>query len=290
MAYISPATNRSFLPKPAVGGNYNKKPKAPTISLGGSGVGNIPQFNAAPGVAATNAIVPSFGSAQKATGPQLGAGGDVGGATTGDPRDPTYWTDIAKIKQTYGNTMAGYDLQQTRGQTALTDALASYDKAEPIDISNARGSFNNSGLFYSTRLGQAQGDIVSKYKDARTKANTGFNDLVSGLNIERGNTTANYGEGGIAYADAFNNATGRQTERDTTSANNNALAQLAAAITGSGHEAPASSPAYGPAAAAAGVSPATWIKTTYTNSNGHPVRVYGDGRKEVQVNGKWHPA
>jgi hypothetical protein len=27
------------------------------------------------------------------------------------------------------------------------------------------------------------------------------------------------------------------------------------------------------------------IKTTYTNSNGHPVRVYGDGHKEVSTDG-----
>lgn len=293
MAYVSPATNLFSKLNPGLSLGGTKKPKVPASPIKPANLGPLPQFNNAPGAAVTNALAPSYAGVQKASGgAQLGSGGDAGGATVGDPRDPTYWTDIAKINQTFGNQMAGYDLQETQGKTTLTNALANYDKAQPIDISNARGSFNNSGLFYSTRLGQAQGDIVTKYGDARTQANTGFNNLVSGLNIERNNTTNQFGVGGTGYAEAFNNAAGRQGERDAALAQQNAFAQLTAALAGNdsgpapgGYEAP-----YGPAAAAAGVSPATWIKTTYTNSNGHPVRVYGDGRKEVQVNGKWHPA
>lgn len=290
MAYISPATNRAFLRKTgALGGNYNKRPKVPTTQS--KIPGGLPNFNDAPGVAATGAVAPSFGGVQKPTAaPQLGGGGEVGGASSADPRDPTYWTDIAKINQTFQGTMSGLDLQETKGRTTLTNALAGYDKAEPIDISNARGSYNNSGLFYSTRLGQAEGGIVSKYGAARTDARQGFNDLLSGIDIERGTQRATYGPGGTAYGEAFNNAAGRQTDRDTTSANNNALASLASAIAGNqSGNAPGGfeSPAYGPAAAAAGVSPANWVKTTYMSAKGNPVRVYGDGRKEIQVNGTW---
>jgi hypothetical protein len=234
---------------------------------------------------------PNFSPAAAGSGPPPTAAGT---GVPGDPRDPTYWTEVAQIHQTFGTNLAGYDLQEKQGQTKLTNALDSYDKQQPIDTSNARGSYNNSGLFYSSRLGQAETGITEKYDTARTDAKAGFAGLHDSLAILRNDNQNKYGTGpngeltGTAYLNALNAGTGRATASDTALANQNILAALLNPSGGGGGAAtPDATP--GPALTPEQGNKANWVTTTYTNSNGHPVRVYGDGRKEVKVGGIWKP-
>lgn len=164
-----------------------------------------------PGQAATSSTAAAVAA------PALSTGGGSS-ASTVDPRDPTYWTNIAKINDAFTTTNAQLDQQETQGRTDLTNNLAALDKQQPIDTSNARGTYNNSGLFYSTKLTGAEGDITSKYGDARTAANTGFNSLLNNININRtANQKAN-GAGGTGYADALNDASGRAVSAAQASA------------------------------------------------------------------------
>jgi hypothetical protein len=218
---------------PGMGKQSNPKPMGSgfggglTNSLGTGAANVIPTFTPqVPGG-------PNFQAAQGGQQAQLGAGGGSGGtASHTDPRDPTYWTDTIKIKNTFDANDTSYNQQQTAGQTALDKAIASYDKQEPIDTSNARGQFNNAGLFYSSKLTGAEGDIASTYSTRRTDARAGFAGLVNSLNTLRGQNQQTYGRGpngeltGTAYLDALNNATGRQEDRDSAAATANILAGL----------------------------------------------------------------
>lgn len=170
----------------------------------------------------------NYAAAQAGGAPQLSNAGS-GGGTTGDPRDPTYWTDVAKIKQTFDTNTSSYNLQQTQAQTSMDNALQALDKQEPIDVSNARGSYNNAGLFYSSKLTGATGDLTSQYGTKRGEARTGFSNLVDQLNILRNTNQNTYGTGpggaltGTAYLDALNAGVGRQTAADQAAAAANAL-------------------------------------------------------------------
>lgn len=171
--------------------------------------------------------VPQYAAAQAGVAPQVGGAG--GGGTSSDPRDPTYWSEVGKIWQTFGTNNDSYNLQESQGKTQLTTAIAALDKQEPVDKSNTRGSYNANGGFYGSRLGSALTDLTGKYKDSRIAANTGFGNLVDSLNILRNNNQVQYGRGpngeltGSAYTDALNAGVGRATTADTTAADNNAL-------------------------------------------------------------------
>lgn len=171
-------------------------------------------------------------AAQAGAGPQLSTSSSGGGVAHGDPRDPTYWTDVAKIHNTFGTNEASYNLQETQGRTKLTDTLAQYDKDEPINISNARGNYNSSGLFYSSRLGGAETDITSKFGKARGEANAGFKGLTDQLTILRNQNQnengvdANGNLTGTNYLDALNAGIGRRTAADQALAEQNILAGL----------------------------------------------------------------
>lgn len=214
-------------------------PKPSSLIVSGSG--HVPgytqgQANFTPAFTPNIPGVPTFTPAKPGEAPQLAGGGGGGGGAGGtDPRDPTYWTNIGKIKTHFDNTMQDYTTQETAGQTKLTQALNEFDKQQPIDTGNARGQFNKSGLFYSTRLGQEEKNIAGKFEGARDAAKAGFGALVGQLTTLRGRTTATYGEGGSAYADELNAATDRQTGRDTAAANSNQLATLAQLMSGGGY-------------------------------------------------------
>jgi hypothetical protein len=204
------------------------KPKANAVKLPGQG--NVPGVgavgaNGTPSAAANIPGAPTFAAATTPGGPQYGEGSAPGGTTT-DPRDPTYFSDLGKIQQYYQNTAADYDRQQTLGQQSLTDSLNKLNYQHPIDIGNARGSYNNAGLFYSTRLSGAEGDIEHKYADAETGAKTGFKNLVDSLDINRNRLKSTYGEGGTEYQDALGRAVGRQSDRDAAAAQLQLLATL----------------------------------------------------------------
>jgi hypothetical protein len=157
----------------------------PVVLWGGLSSGYFTQGGtpAPPTFTASIPAAPAQAQAQAGAGPQLSTASSGGGVAHGDPRDPTYWTDVAKIHNTFGTNEASYNLQETQGRTKLSDTLAQYDKQQPIDIGNARGSYNNAGLFYSTRLGGAEGDITSKYGMARNSARAGFQGLTDQLAI-----------------------------------------------------------------------------------------------------------
>jgi hypothetical protein len=205
-----------------------------STSYGGLSSGYFAQGGtpAPPTFTASIPAAPAQAQAQAGTGPQLSTASSGGGVAHGDPRDPTYWTDVAKIHNTFGTNEASYNLQETQGRTKLTDTLAQYDKQEPIDIGNTRGSYNNAGLFYSTRLGGATTDIVSKYGEARNSANAGFKGLTDQLAILR---NQNQNENGVDaqgnltgtnYLDALNAGIGRSSAADQALAEQNILAGL----------------------------------------------------------------
>jgi hypothetical protein len=173
------------------------------------------------------------GEAPQLSNGQSGSGAAV--AAHNDPRDPTYWTDVAKIQNTFSQNEAQYNLQQQQGQTQLTNTIAQLDRQNPIDIGNARGNYNNAGLFYSSRLGGTEGDINYQYGQAKNTANTGYGNLVDQLNILRNSNQAQYGRGpngeltGTAYLDALNAGIGRASAADAEYAQQNLLAQILAA-------------------------------------------------------------
>lgn len=208
-------------PKPIGSGFGGKLSNSLSNSLS-----STPTFTAqVPGSAA-------YGAAQAGAAPTIGAGGSGAGAT-GDPRDPSYWTDVAKINQTFNTNNQSYDLQQTQAQTSRDNALTQLDKQQPIDVTKQRAGFNSSGLLYSTALSNAKGDLDSQYDTNRTNTKTGFTNLVDQLNILRNTNQATYGTGpggaltGTAYLDALNAGIGRQTTTDTSSAAAGTLAPMA---------------------------------------------------------------
>jgi hypothetical protein len=211
-------------------------PKAQATKLPGRGVvpgmGTVGAAGVSPTYQANIGTTPTFQPAQAGAGVQLGQGGAAGTASTTDPRDPTYFSDIARIQNYYNNTTADYQHQQDLGRRTLTDTLNQLATQQPIDTTSARKSYNNAGLFYGTALSNAEGDITSKYNKANTDANTGYNDLVDNLTTLRGRLQNQYGTGangeltGSAYTDAFQGAVGRQTDRDSAAAQNQLLASL----------------------------------------------------------------
>lgn len=212
-----------------VGGaaKLNTTPKFGSPALQQAPAG-LPSFNAYTPPAA----VPQAG-AQAGAAPQLSnASSAGGGGVAADPRDPTYWTDVSKIHNTFGTNNTSYDQQQTQGQTQLTNTLAALDRQQPIDTSNQRGQYNDSGLFYSTKLTGASGELIHNYETNRTNANAGFGNLVSQLTILRKQNQDTYGTGpngeltGTAYSDALNNTVGRATTADQLAAQNNSLVGL----------------------------------------------------------------
>lgn len=204
----------------------SKAPKFGTPALQQAPTG-LPSFNAytAPPAA-------TYSAAQAGSSPDLSNSGSASGSGPGvaaDPRDPTYWTDVAKIKNTFDTTNQGYDLQQTQGQTQLNNSLAALDRQQPIDTSNQSGQYNDNGLFYSSKLTGAEGELIHQYATNRTNSKTGFTNLVDSLNILRKQNQNQYGTGangeltGTAYGDALNNAVGRATTADQLAAQQNSL-------------------------------------------------------------------
>lgn len=210
-----------------VGGTpkLNKTPKFGSPALQQAPAG-LPSFNSLSPPAVAPQAAPQAGTA-----PQLSTGSS-GGGVAADPRDPTYWTDVAKIKNTFDTTNQSYDLQESQGRTQLNTSLAALDRQQPIDTSNQKGTYNNSGLFYSSKLTGAETELTHKYDEDRTGARAGFGNLVDSLNILRRQNKNQYGTGpngeltGTAYLDALNAGVGRSTEADTARANSNTLAGL----------------------------------------------------------------
>lgn len=229
-------------------------PKATATKLSGAGkapgmpaVGNSGVPANTPAYSANTGSTPTF-TATAGAAPQLSNASSGGGVAHGDPRDPTYWTDVAKIQNTFGTNDTSYNTQQTQGQTALDSKLGELDKQEPIDKSNASGSYNNSGLLYSTRLTGALGDIASQFGTQRTNARTGFTNLVNNLNILRNQNQNENGRGpngeltGTNYLDALNSGIGRSASADQAAAQANLLAGLNADGTPKAGAAPAGQP------------------------------------------------
>lgn len=218
--------------------------------------GGIPGSAPAVGLSAPANTVPNFtpqtpagasyAGAQAGAAPQLSTAASGGAVAHGDPRDPTYWTDVAKINDTFGSNESKYNLQQTQAQTSRDNALAALDKQQPVDTSNARGQYNNSGLFYSSRLTGAEGNITSAYEKNRNDTKAGFTNLVDQLGLLRADNQKQYGKGpngeltGTAYLDALNAGVGRATAADQAAAQANLLAGLNA--DGSPKAAPAQAP------------------------------------------------
>lgn len=146
-----------------------------------------------------------------------------------DPRDPTYWTNVGALNFAYNNAVAGLGTRDVAASTKLANSLADFNRQEPIDTQHQRENYNDQGLFYSGHLGEAYGNLVADYARKRTGARDEFAsehaDYLSQLDFLSGKL-------GYDTGTELNNATGRQIDADTTSANNNSLAQLVQALTG----------------------------------------------------------
>lgn len=211
---------------PGYGNVPGQKQSTASRPLNAWGPAPIPNFTPQTPAAAL------YAAPQAGAKPEISSGTAAGGVAHGDPRDPTYWTDVAKVNNTFNTNVSDYDRQDTAGLTARDNALAALDKQQPIDTSNARGQYNDAGLFYSSKLTSAETGITSAYDTNRTAARTGYSDLLSHLNILRNQNQNENGRDaqgnltGTNYLDALNAATGRQITADQAAASANVLAGL----------------------------------------------------------------
>lgn len=280
MATATKTSGYGNIPGPKTATKTGSKSNVPGIKApyGAPAPGAVPTFTPSMPTGA------SFAAAQAGQAPELSGGGS-GGGVAGDPRDPTYWTDVAKIKNTFDTSNQSYDLQQQQGQTQLNTQLAALDRQQPIDASNQKGSYNNSGLLYSSRLTGAQGELTHQYDTNRTSARGGYGNLVDQLNILRKQNKNQYGEGGTAYLDALNAGVGRSTDADRAAAANNSLVGMPAAASGAG--APNGLSADGKTFTSDIMDPNTvaainkWINLPYQQASvpGGVLHIYPDGRK-----------
>lgn len=141
-------------------------------------------------------------------------GGLSGGAAAPDPRDATYFNDIAKLEQFYASRKA--DLQAAGEQDArdLAKSNQALSEQRPKDDLSAKQNANKAGLFYSGFLGKNLGEIEKSYATRRADLQTRFQDNANARARQGADLEANYGATGLNRNDILLAANARQTQFD----------------------------------------------------------------------------
>jgi hypothetical protein len=214
------------------------------------------------------------------------------------PVDPTYDQQIAALMKRRDDSLAGLTQQRTGGllnygYSATFDAAGnatglSFDPNNPYSRAalarkhhqqaktGTQNRYAASGQLYAGSLINAQNandQGFAQDEDSRQKQLLSF--LARNLSAQA--------DARNAYEAGAGSASGERISRAQSS-------PLYNPATGDS-EAPKQSAAEAadadPNTPGLQIDPSKWIKTAYTNANGHKVRIMGNGDKYVQVNGQW---
>jgi hypothetical protein len=223
-----------------------------------------------------------------------GSGASVGGSSKVDfnnlPVDPAFDDQIGGLTKTRDDTIAGLVAQRTGtkldfgyDETLNPDGTVAALTFDPLNVNSraaqmkkrydqSKAGTTNSlaarGQLYSGAMANAQGANDSNYSTSSDSLQKSLLKYLAGNRIDQGAARSNFEtNAGIAGGD-------RITRAINASAANTSAPTSAA-------DAPAA------ASSAAKVDLSKWVSTAYKNANGSQVRVFGDGHKEVLVNGVW---
>lgn len=263
---------------PGYGKVTNSKPK-PFGSAWGGLAGGVPFGNSHP------VFTPQT--------PSPGGGGAAGGGgftpqdqSAAPPVDPIYdqtiaglgrsRTDaLAELTRQRGAGLLGYGYNATYDANGLVSGLT-YDPNNPYSQAalartvyqqNKNGTTNSlaaRGQLYSGALTNAQNTNDTNFNVGENSRQQALINFLNGLTGQEKGVNDSFDTGSLQ-------AEGDRLGRAPSNPNYN----------------PATPAGGSPAAASSKVDLSKWVKTAYKNPQGHDVRVFGDGHKEVFINGQW---
>lgn len=99
--------------------------------------------------------------------------------STGDPRDATYYQNVAANQFKVNNEINALNLQGQQANTALQAQLAALDYQQPRSQLALEQRANAAGSLYSSAEGQRQGDLVHQFATQRGSDQTAYDNLAS---------------------------------------------------------------------------------------------------------------
>lgn len=161
-----------------------------------------------------NKFAPAPAAPVSGVGSSAASIGSVGSAAAPDPRDATYFNDIAKLEQFYSTRKADLQAGSDQDTRDLAKSNADLDVQRPKDDLSAKQNANKAGLFYSGFLGKNLGEIETSYANRRAALQTSFQDNQNARARQSADLEANYGAQGLNRNDILLAANARQSERD----------------------------------------------------------------------------
>ena len=90
--------------------------------------------------------------------------------TATDPRDATYWADLARIQYETNQTINNLNTEQVYANTDYDQFMNESKRAEKQDILSTKQAANRGGAFYSSATGEALGRVGQDYFTSRSDA------------------------------------------------------------------------------------------------------------------------
>lgn len=161
-----------------------------------------------------NKFAPAPAAPATSVGSSAAGIGGVSAASAPDPRDATYFNDVAKLEQYYATRKADLQAGSDKDARDLASSNQALDLQRPKDDLSAKQNANKSGLFYSGFLGKNLGEIETSYAKRRADLQTSFQDNANARARQGADLEANYGANGLNRNDILLAANARQTDRD----------------------------------------------------------------------------
>jgi hypothetical protein len=159
---------------------------------------------------ATSAVTPASGSAAS----------QAAASQPTDPRDAQYYADSAQNVFDRNQKLSQLSSESTTDTTDHQEALRRLLERQGKDVLSTQESFNKQGLFYSGKLGEAQGNVNQSYARQQGDSELDYQRREAARQAAR---TALEQGASVDDASRLAEAIGRQVTRDTAAADAGAL-------------------------------------------------------------------
>lgn len=146
--------------------------------------------------------------------PKPGAAAAPAAPVAPDPRDSTYWQNLAKLQFTRNQQQAQLTQEQAYADTDFAEAVRRRLGQKVEDVQNIRQGANREGLFYSGQLGKRQGDYEVDFQRREADAQTAYTRANAAREAARQALAEGYS---LDEAAAMAEAVDRQSARDLAS-------------------------------------------------------------------------